>query len=69
VHFQAHNVFTETGETLVVDSTLRFRTEQEIRKSLEDVGFRVQHVYGGWGKEPFTDQSRLMVFVAQRDVQ
>lgn len=66
VHFRAHNVFTKTGETLVVDSTLRFRTEQEIRKSLERVGFQVQHIYGGWRKEAFTNQSRMMVFVAQR---
>jgi len=66
VHIQAHNIFTETGETLVVDSTLRFRTEQKIRKSLEDAGFQVQHIYGGWCNEPFTIQSRTMVFVAQR---
>jgi SAM-dependent methyltransferase len=66
VHFQGHNVFTATGEILVVDSTLRFRTEQEIRNSLEQVGFQIRHVYGGWHYEALTSKSRVMVFVAQR---
>jgi len=66
VHFQAHNIFTETGETLLVDSILRFRKAQEIRASLEQVGFQIKHVYGGWQHEPFTPQSPIMVFVAQR---
>ena len=65
VHFQGHNVFTKTGEVLIVDSTLRFRTEQEIRNSLEQVGFQVCHVYGGWHHEPLSSKSRVMVFVAQ----
>ena len=66
VHFQAHNSFTETGESLVTNSTLKFRTEQEIRQSLEQTGFQVHHVYGGWRKEAFSSQCRLMIFVAQR---
>jgi len=66
VHFRAHNAFTETGETLIVDSTLRFRTEHEIRTSLEQAGFEIKHVYGGWRHEPFTDERPIMVFVAQR---
>jgi len=66
VHFQAHNIFTKTGEHLVVDSTLKFRTEKEIRTSLEKVGFQIKHVYGNWKYEPFNNQSQIMVFVAQR---
>jgi len=66
VHFQGHNIFTETGETLVVDSILRFRTDQEICSSLEESGFKVKHVYGGWNYEPFSIESQLMIFVAQR---
>jgi len=66
VHFQAHNVFTKTGEILVVDSILRFRTEQEIRTSLEQVGFQIKHVYGNWHSEPYHNESRRMVFIAQR---
>lgn len=66
VHFQGHNVFIETGEHLVADSTLRFRTQEEISSSLTQVGFKVNHVYGGWRQEPFSHDSRIMVFVAQR---
>ncbi len=66
VHFQGHNVFTETGEHLVADSTLRFRTHEEISSSLTQVGFKVNQVYGGWRREPFSRESQIMVFVAQR---
>ena len=40
------------GETFAVDSTLRFRTEAELRHSLETAGFAVEAVYGGWSREP-----------------
>jgi len=66
VHFQAHNVFVATGEVLVVDSVLRFRTCHEIRNSLAASGFAVEQVYGDWQGGPLTDASRVMVFVARR---
>ena len=66
VHLQGHNIFAETGEVLIVDSTLRFRTEREIRNSLEQAGFQVHHVYGGWHRQSLSSKSRVMVFVAQR---
>jgi ubiquinone/menaquinone biosynthesis C-methylase UbiE len=40
------------GETLAVDSTLRFRTEAELRESLEAAGFTIEAVCGGWSREP-----------------
>lgn len=66
VHFQAHNVFVDTGETLVVNSVLRFRSEQEIHASLQEAGFNVQHIYGGWQLEAVEETSPLLVCVAQR---
>lgn len=66
VHFRGHHVFAATGEDVVVDSTLRFRGEAELRASLEHAGFHVEHVYGGWTGEPLTPTSRLVVCVAQR---
>jgi len=66
VRFQTHNVFIETEETFIVDSTIRFRTEQEICNSLEQVGFKIKNVYGSWSREPLISNSRIMVFVAQR---
>ncbi|MFO7166935.1 MAG: class I SAM-dependent methyltransferase [Chloroflexota bacterium] len=66
VHFQGHNVFLATGEVLVIDSVLRFRTRDEICSSLAACGFAVEHVYGDWEGGPLTDDSRVMVFVARR---
>ena len=69
VHFRGHNVFVDTGETLVIDSTLRFRSLEEISESLRQTGFTVQNVYGGWRRQSLTSDSQLMVFVAQRSAE
>ena len=66
IGFDAHNVFLSSGEDVVVRSELRFRSRQEISRSLAEAGFTVEHVYGGWNKEPLLASSRLMIFVARR---
>lgn len=66
VHFRAHNVFVATGEVLVVDSVLRFRSHDEIERSLAVCGFTVEQVYGDWQHGGLTNTSRVMVFVARR---
>lgn len=66
VHFQAHNVFVATGEVLVIDSVLRFRSHDEICSSLAACGFAVEQVYGDWHGGGLTDVSRVMEFVARR---
>ncbi len=40
------------GRELANSATLRFRTEPELRDSLREAGFRVDRIYGGWGREP-----------------
>ena len=40
------------GEELLAQGTLRFRTEQELRTSLQESGFEVEQIYGGWNREP-----------------
>ena len=67
VHFEGHNIFKNTGEDLIVTSTLRFRSYEEISSSLRDAGFTIETVYGNWQKEPFEPTSRMMIFVARRD--
>lgn len=67
VHFVGHNVFAGTGEDVVVDSTLRFRSRAELIESLTHAGFTVEQVYGDWKRGPVTPESRVMVFVARRD--
>lgn len=66
VRFAGHNVFLDTGEVVVARDELRFRSLAELTDSLADAGFAVEHVYGGWDREPFLSTSRLMVFVARR---
>jgi len=67
VKFEGHNVFASTGEVIVVDSELRFRSYQELTQSLRKAGFSVDHVYGNWDKTVFEESSRTMIFVAKRD--
>lgn len=66
VSMLGHNVFTETGEDLVVGSELRFRSQAELTASLAAAGFGVEHIYGDWLGGPLTPTSRIMVFVARR---
>jgi ubiquinone/menaquinone biosynthesis C-methylase UbiE len=40
------------GEELRSNSTLSFRTEQHLRESLTEAGFTIEHLYGGWLREP-----------------
>ncbi len=67
VHFQGHNIFTATGEKLVVDSKLRFRTQAELTSSLQNAGFTIEHLYGNWDRSPFLPTSPEMIFVARRN--
>lgn len=67
VVFQGHNVFTSTGELVVVNSELRFRSLAELTNSLSEAGFTVEQVYGDWARTPFDGASRAMVFVARRN--
>ena len=67
VSFEGHNVFISTGEVVVVKSELRFRSLEELTRSLTDAGFTVEHVYGDWNKGPLLSTSRVMIFVARRD--
>lgn len=67
VHFKGHNVFKNTGEDLVAQSELRFRSYTELTTSLNNAGFTVEQLYGDWERGPFVSTSRIMVFVARRD--
>ena len=51
-----------SGEERHSHSTLRFRTEKLLRESLADAGFKVEHIYGGWRREPVgAGQGELLV--------
>ena len=62
-----HYEFTE-GERLTSSGTIRFRTEAELRSSVEGAGFDVDRVYGGWAREPAglsSDGELLLIAVAR----
>ncbi len=66
VKFEGHNVFLATGEAVVAESELRFRSMEEIRGSLREAGFEVKHVDGDWKKGPLVPTSRVMIFIARK---
>jgi SAM-dependent methyltransferase len=66
VRFEGHNVFLETGEVVVADSELRFRSREEIEESLRAAGFVIDRVYGDWERGEMQENSRVMIFVARR---
>jgi ubiquinone/menaquinone biosynthesis C-methylase UbiE len=51
VSFAGHYLFAD-GTELTSEATLRFRTEEELRGSVEAAGFDVDRIYGGWAREP-----------------
>ncbi|BBH66912.1 methyltransferase type 11 [Actinoplanes sp. OR16] len=62
----AHHYRFSDGEKLTSQETLRFRTAEELRASLHAAGFRVEQIYGGWGREPvgLSDDGELIVIAA-----
>lgn len=51
VAFTNHYVFPD-GAELTSSATLRFRSEAELRSTVERSGFDVDRIYGGWAREP-----------------
>ena len=66
VEMRAHNVFERTGEHLVENQTLVFRSAAVLRAELEAAGLSVVRIDGGWNGEPATEGSRVLVVEAQR---
>nr|AUN87426.1 putative methyltransferase [Micromonospora echinospora] len=53
------------GLELQSSATLRFRTEAQLRASLHAHGFTVEHVHGGWRREPVGAGDGELVVVAR----
>jgi len=66
VRFEGHNVFLDTGEVVIVESELRFRSSDEIVTALTKIGFTIEHIYGDWKRRPLEKSSRSMIFVTRR---
>jgi SAM-dependent methyltransferase len=64
VTFVWHYQFSDSGEELLSRSTLRFRNEQELRSSLQNAGFEIEQIYGGWNQEPIGHKDGEFIVVA-----
>jgi SAM-dependent methyltransferase len=60
----AHNAFESTGEHVIEEQTLTFRTEEQIRTALTEAHFVVRRVWGDWDGSPFDGTQPVMVFEA-----
>ncbi len=67
VLYENHYQFTKTNKKLVSVNELRFRTQEEIIKSLIETGFRVESIYGDWDKTLATQKTPEMIFVAVKN--
>lgn len=67
VSFTAHYLFAG-GEERTSESVMRFRGEREIRADLEQAGFDVDRIYGGWSREAvgLSDDGELIVVAVVR---
>ena len=61
VTFRATIAFERDGDEVTSDSTLRFRSQDEVERSLEQVGFRVEDV-----RDAPDRPGRELVFIASR---
>jgi SAM-dependent methyltransferase len=64
VSYANHYAFAATGEELVSTMQLRFRTVEELTRSLADAGFAVDRVYGDWDRRPAGPTTRELIVVA-----
>jgi SAM-dependent methyltransferase len=60
-----HYRFTSSGQELAARTTLRFRSPEEIERSLRDAAFMIESLYGGWDRHPFTAEDDELVVVAR----
>jgi hypothetical protein len=66
VSYANHYGFAATDEELVPPNRLRFRTAEELTRSLADAGFAVERVYGDWDCRSAGPTTRELIVVAAR---
>jgi hypothetical protein len=65
VDTEVHYRFLATGEELVSPVSLRFRTLEDLTRSLEAAGFALERSYGWWDRSPLRPASRELILVAR----
>lgn len=62
----AHNLWEQTGEDLIIEQSLTFRSCEQITDDLQAAGLVVTEVVGDWARGSFTEQSSIVVVQAER---
>ncbi|BDP40435.1 methyltransferase type 11 [Deinococcus aetherius] len=65
VTFLTHYIFSGGKEELFSLGTLRFRPEETLRSSLERAGFEIEHIFGGWQREPVGQGDGEFIVIAR----
>jgi SAM-dependent methyltransferase len=63
--FVIHYRFSGSNEELLSRNTLRFRSEQTLRSSLQAAGFQVEQIFGGWNRDPIGHQDGEFIVLAR----
>jgi SAM-dependent methyltransferase len=66
VYAVGHRRLVSSNEELVSPFTLRFRSEELLRRSLASAGFSVQSVCGDWDRRPSGPGERELIVIARR---
>lgn len=65
VQLVAHNLFTDSHQTVTETLLLAFRDRDTLASQLASAGFAVEAVYADWKRAPFTEEAPVMIFVAR----
>jgi SAM-dependent methyltransferase len=65
VQYQLYYMF-DSGEVLVSNNELVYRTKEILIDSLNEAGFEVEEIYGDWDGSVADDFSEEMIFVARK---
>lgn len=65
ISYQLHYRF-HSGEKLVSDNELIYRSKKSLVDTLQKAGFIVENVYGGWDRSKANDTSEELIFVAHK---
>jgi SAM-dependent methyltransferase len=66
VRYELHFHFVDSDEKVTSTDKLIFRSREELIKSLENAGFKVETVYGDWDGSLAIPDSPEMIFVASK---
>lgn len=66
ISFDTHYKVLSSGDTVVSQNKLIFRSKQQIEESLEGTGFEIEYIYGDWNKNPIGEESKELIFIAKK---